>query len=269
MPFSSPTIDKESLSLSKMRDDVDNYRRFYSLVEESDDGNVLVQFVAPKIIGYEDYRYYLLQNSVKKQLSPANYYRPDYVSYQEYGTTNLWTLLLFINDIPTIEDFDQEEILIPTNTAIAQLTRNAAERKLLEEIVPLQDMSPSSTPPLFSRKKNIAAYKIQDNPAEPIVPVDMYFMREPFVADICISRKRYVDLEFEPVENSVVLSVKDQPAYLYNKHYVMVKGSTGKNRLTWDPRQLPSGGIGLVFEIVETTEFEVTYARKASDANSV
>ena len=107
MPYVQ-TIDQEANVLVKLATDLDKYRRYYSLKEVDTDETIFVKFVAPKIIAFEDYRFYLLKNSDTKPLSPANYYRPDYVSYQEYGTVNLWAMLLFINDIPTIEDFEKE-----------------------------------------------------------------------------------------------------------------------------------------------------------------
>ena len=76
-------------------------------------------------------------------------------------------------------------------------------------------------------------------------------------------RLRYVDLQYESVRESVSLVVKDQPSMIYGKHYYLIKGTKGYNRLTWDPKLIPNG-IGLLSVMVESTLFQVTYARKVT-----
>lgn len=256
------TIDKDSFILSKKSSDLDLYRRFYTLRETNPDEDILVQFVAPKIIAYEEYRYYLLQNSVRKHLEPNRYYRPDYVSFDEYGTTNLWALLLFINDIPTIEDFTAENILIPSKISISHIGREAVRRDLITEIVPLHDLPPSPTPPLYYRKQSVPQYIDYEAKATVFQPANLYFNRENFTVDVVIARQRFIDLELEAVEGSVTLNVRNNPNYIYEKHYILIKGRTGYNRVSWDPRSLPSGGIGLVNVMIEGIDFEIQYARK-------
>jgi len=256
-------IDDEARILSKYSNDLDNFRRYYSLKEETDDETILIQFVAPKIIAFEDYRFCLLQNSDTKLLSPSRYYRPDYVSYDEYGTTNLWALLMFVNEVPTIEDFVLENILIPTKSIIVEVANDVLKKDLLKELVPLSDYPPKPTAPLYSRQKTIPNYKTEAVPAPVFTPTDMYFVRQSFTVDVIIARERFVDLQYEPVAESVVLKVKDHPNYLYSKHYTMIRGTKNNNRLTWDPKKI-NRGIGMMPILVEGTEFEVSYARKVS-----
>ena len=260
MPYVS-LIDDEARILSKYSEDLDNFRRFYSLKETASNEEILVQFVAPKIIAFEDYRFSLMQNSDTKPLSPSRYYRPDYVSYDEYGTPNLWALLLFINEIPTIEDFIVENILVPTKASIVQISTDVLKRDLLRELVPLKDYPLKPTASLFTRQKPIPLYKTQLVPPPVFIPSDMYFIRETHIVDVVMARERFIDLDYEPVVESVVLKIKNQPNYLYNKHYTMIKGTKGFNRLTWNPR-LISKGIGLMNIMIENTEFEISYARK-------
>ena len=147
------TIGEEASILSRVYSDLDNYRRFYSMPEKHEDETIMVQFVAPKLFLFEEFRFTLLKHSIIKQLQPERYYRPDYVSFDEYGTTNLWAMLLFINDIPTIEDFKVETIKIPSKKAVMMLTHAASSRRTLQEIVPLHDLPLPATPPLYSKKK--------------------------------------------------------------------------------------------------------------------
>ena len=253
------TIDKEANILTQLATDMDKFRRYYSMKEEHTDETIFVKFIAPKIIAFEEYRFYLLQNSETKPLSPANYYRPDYVSYTEYGTINLWALLLFINDIPTIEDFDVENILVPTQKSILEISRNVLARNLVTELVPLQDLAPSATSPLFSRVENLPF--IHAPVVTPVLPpVNTYFMQETFTVDVVIARQRYVDLLYAPTPGSVLLQVPGGPSYIYGKHYTIIKGNKGLNRLTWDPKLIPNGS-GMVSILVEGTEFQVSYYR--------
>ena len=253
------TIDKEANVLIQLATDMDRYRRYYSMKEEHTNESIFVKFVAPKLIAFEEYRFYLLKNSETKPLSPVNYYRPDYVSYTEYGTINLWALLLFINDIPTIEDFDVENILVPTQKSILEISRNVLARNLVTELVPLTDLAPSATSPLFSRVKSLPF--IHDEPATPVLPpVNTYFMKETFTVDVVTARQRYVDLLYAPSPGSVLLQVPGGPNYTYGKHYTIIKGNKGLNRLTWDPKLIPNGS-GMISILIEGTEFQVSYYR--------
>lgn len=259
MPYTA-LIDDEALALSKLANDLDNFRRIYSTTEKTTDEEILIQFVAPKIQAFEDYRFCLLQNSNIQPLAPGRYYRPDYVSYDNYGTPNLWALILFINNVPSIEDFNIENILVPTKNIISDISLDVLQRNLLQELVPLADIPPMPTAPLFSRYIAIPTYASQA--VTPVFfPTDMYFFRESFTVDVVMARQRYVDLSYAPVPESIILKIKDKPAYLYNKHYTLIRGSKGNNRITWDARLIPNG-IGLTSILVEGTEFEISYARK-------
>jgi hypothetical protein len=260
MPYAT-TITEEASILSRYSNDLDNFRRYYSLKEETSDETILIKFIAPKIIAFEDYRFCLLQNSETKLLSPSQYYRPDYTSFDEYGTPNLWALLMFINNVPTLEDYSLENILVPTPTVISKIATDVVKRNLLTELVPLSDYPPKPTVPLFSRQIVMPLLRTQSQSIPLFTPADMYFIRETFTVDVVMARERYVDLQFEPVFESVVLKIKNGLNYLYNKHYLIIRGTSKNNRLTWDPRKILNG-IGLLPVLIEGIEFEVSYARK-------
>lgn len=229
--------------------------------EVNDNETIFVRFVAPKIIAFEDYRFYLLKNSETKPLKPVNYYRPDYVSFEEYDTINLWAMLMFINNVPSLEDFERETILVPTAQSILDVSRNVMARDLVHELVPLSDLPPKETPPLFSRVVNIPYHYIVETPKPTFTSSDMYFYREQFTVDNVMARDRYVDLKFDPVPESLTFKVKDNPSYIYGKHYNLIRGSKSNNRLTWDPKKI-SNGSGLMSVLVEGITFEVNYAKK-------
>jgi len=258
------TIDKEADLLSRVYSDLDNYRRFYTMPEYNEETreNILIQFVAPKLFLFEEYRFTLLKESKTKPLLVDRYYRPDYVSYDEYGTINLWAMLLFINDIPTIEDFAVENIKVPSKQAIMRLTNAATERQTLKEIVKLYELPPDPTAPLYYKTRSVPRVINKETVVPTFTPANVYFIRDTFTLDIVDVRNRYIDLSEEPVSESVVLNIVDNPNYLKGKHYDLIRGKKGFNRLTWDPRRI-SSGIGLVDVMVEGIQFEVTYARRA------
>jgi len=260
MPYVN-TIGQEASILSRLSTDLDNYRRMYSLAETDSDETILIKFVAPSIIAFENYRFYLLQNSTTITIQANNYYRPDYVSYQQYDTINLWALILFVNNIPTIEDFDQEKILVPTRAAIIQVSRDILTKNLLTEIVPLYDFPPNPTPPLFFEEQTAAPALVPSQITPVFIPKDMYFNRELFTVDVVMARQRYVDLQYEPVINSISFKIKDNFPVVYDVNYLVKKGTKGNNRITWDPRVIPNG-IGLNSVLVEGVQFEISYARQ-------
>lgn len=52
------------------------------------------------------------------------YQKPDYVSYDYYGTTNLWFLILYINGCTDANEFTMEEFLVPHQDVVFQLLFN-------------------------------------------------------------------------------------------------------------------------------------------------
>ena len=88
--------------------------------------NDLFTFPDPELATIEKNLYYLLKNSQEVEFDNSRYkYRPDYVSYDYYGTPSLDKLLMFINGIRTIEDFiGLTLIVIPTLEAITFMTKD-------------------------------------------------------------------------------------------------------------------------------------------------
>jgi hypothetical protein len=77
-------------------------------------------FPDPNLETLEKYLFYLLKNSKEVSFNNSVYqYRPDYVSYDYYGTPNLDKFLLFVNGIRTVEEFiNLKTILIPSLQSI-------------------------------------------------------------------------------------------------------------------------------------------------------
>ena len=64
-------------------------------------------------------------------------YRPDYVSYDFYDTTNLWYVILYANDIVSFVDFNfnnLQVIKIPSIDTINKLIPNYRNKKNVEQL---------------------------------------------------------------------------------------------------------------------------------------
>ena len=62
-------------------------------------------------------------------VSKNHYYRPEYVSHELYGTTDLWSLLLFVNDMKSVDDFNRKNILVFPDNIIDTLNTIANDEK--------------------------------------------------------------------------------------------------------------------------------------------
>lgn len=255
------TIDQEALTSSRLASDVDGFRRRYNMKEVNAAENISVQFVSPKIICFEEYRFVLLQKSRTEILKSKYYYRPDYLSYDEYDTTNYWNLLMFINDIPTIEEFNKDTILIPSRSAVLRITRDTVLRDPIHELVQTNELFIPETEKLYYAPDSLP--NIVDAVVQPTeyIPTNLYFYKEVFAIDVISAKQRAVDLKFDPIISSISIKIENQPTYIYGKHYLIIKNNGKMNRLTWDPRKMVNG-VGLVDVLVEGAKLEVQYSRQ-------
>ena len=255
-------IDDESKYRKKLRIDIDKHRYTYKTfeVDNDSDTNVLINFVSPAIFVYEQYRFYLLKNSVKKELKPHHYLRPDYLSYEEYGTTVLWTMILYINDIPNIESFQNiEKLYIPRIDAIYRIANDIINEDPLS-VVPSVAIPFKQTAQLFTKKSKPT---LVEQPETTPVPNedDFYFIRQTFEITNSIAARQYVDLSFDAVSQSISFKIQGKTEFIYDRDYVLINDSSGKpRRISWDRRQVL--GDGLLDVIEEGMILEVQYSKK-------
>jgi len=122
------TIDRESRQRSNLAIDInfsgDRYR--------TDNG--LFTFPAPTLETIDHYLYFLLTNSKEKKFERQYAMRPDYLSYDEYGTVSLAQLLMYVNAVPSIEMFDLESVVIPSMSAITEMLRDKFPKRPVDEL---------------------------------------------------------------------------------------------------------------------------------------
>ena len=251
-------------TLSIVSSDGDNYRNAYRTTEVQSDGSIVsIVLTAPSFAIFDKYRFYILQNSKIEKMTTRYKYRPDYLSYDQYGTTNWWQLLLYINDIPTIQEFDRDKVLVPTRSCIGLLESESTSMRKVTEIN--QDYLNNTQKAIlyspYTYKTNITLENTLKELTEKPTSIADRMKREEFVMDVPTLRLRYIDLEFPAIENSVNLVVKGKPNYIYGKHYILTKSNDNiPNRITWDPNIVK--GSGLVFRLKEKDIIQVTYVSR-------
>lgn len=114
------TIDKEARTRARTAID------FEKLSDRLKTDNDYFTFPDPNLETLEKNIYYLLKNSQEVEFDNSRYkYRPDYVSFDYYGTPALDKLLMFVNGIRTIEDFiNLTVIVIPSLTSITFMLKD-------------------------------------------------------------------------------------------------------------------------------------------------
>lgn len=266
------TINSESSSLCSIASDIDKYRNRYQTYETQLDGtNINITFVAPRLDILENNRFYILQNCVYKRLPHKYKYRPDYLSYAEYGTTNWWALLMWINDCRALEYFNMENVLVPTSTCLSELsleTQKTVETKSFNDdefqysIHSILYRLPNNNLPASNTLLSDTVSQLTSTTTNTDNVVDeSSFVKEQFTMTIPTLRLRYVDLSYEPDLQSLQLVAKCKPNLVYGKHYTIIGDDNNDSiRLTWDPSYVT--GSGLIFRLKENDIIQVTYVKK-------
>ena len=91
-------------------------------------------FTSPSLWSLEKNLYYLLRYSTKKNFESKYIMRPDYLSYDEYNTVVLAQLLMYVNGVVSIEEFDLNDVIVPKLSAIIKITEDNFKQKDLEEV---------------------------------------------------------------------------------------------------------------------------------------
>ena len=80
--------------------------------------NDLFTFPDPNLETIDKNLFYLLKNSEEVEFELKYKFRPDYLSFDYYGTTILWELIMYVNAVFSVEDFNLTTVAIPSMSAI-------------------------------------------------------------------------------------------------------------------------------------------------------
>jgi len=122
------TIEEEARQFAKLPTGLDSFCDRYKTNSE------VYVFPSPTLWTIEKNLYFLLRNSVQKDFEPKYKYKPDYLSYDEYGTVTLAYLLLFVNSVPCLEDFDLSTVIIPKFESVVEICRDNFPEKEVSEM---------------------------------------------------------------------------------------------------------------------------------------
>jgi hypothetical protein len=97
--------------------------------------NDIFTFTSPSLSVIDKNLFYLLRNSEEKDFDRKYTFRPDYLSYDEYGTVALAWLLMYVNTVPSIEEFDLVTVVVPTYSAIIETLKDKFPTKEVDELI--------------------------------------------------------------------------------------------------------------------------------------
>lgn len=122
------TIDQEARRNKKLPINIDNFSERYKTE------NGIYTFTSPSMWTLEQNLYYLLVNSKEVEFEQKYKYKPAYLSYDEYGTVVLSPVLMYVNNVQCIEDFDLGRVVIPSLQAIKDTCKDKFRKKDVEDL---------------------------------------------------------------------------------------------------------------------------------------
>jgi hypothetical protein len=125
------TIDAESRKRKRQPYNLDNLTFTY----KTESGIYI--FPSPSLWVLEKNLFYLLKNSEVENFDQKYYMKPSYLSFDKYDTVSLASVLMYVNGIQCIEEFDMDTVIIPTLQSIVELCKdkiNQTKVDNLEEI---------------------------------------------------------------------------------------------------------------------------------------
>ncbi len=125
MPY---TIDQEALRFARSPFSIERMADRYKT------DNNLFSFPSPTFATIEKYLYFLLRNSTVKIMDAKYRWKPDYLSYDEYGTVVLWELLMYVNQVFAVEDFNLKEVVIHSLQSIVEMNQANFHKKEVDEL---------------------------------------------------------------------------------------------------------------------------------------
>ena len=61
-------------------------------------------------------------------------YKPDYLSYDVYGTPILWEIIMYVNGVFSSEDFVLERVILPTLESIIFVLQDSFPDREIEDL---------------------------------------------------------------------------------------------------------------------------------------
>lgn len=121
------TLDQISNTNARKTIIIDN------MTEKYNTESGLYVFPSPNLWILERNLFYLLRNSKEKVFDKKYKMKPHYLSFDEYGTTILDYVLMYVNGIFSMEDFDLDSIVVPSLNSIVEISAGKFREKSANE----------------------------------------------------------------------------------------------------------------------------------------
>lgn len=247
--------------------DLDNFRSRY--VERDIIHGVSVFYPSSEIYSFEHNYFVLLSKADYVEFKPAWEMRPDYTSFDMYGNVIYWPLLLFINDVYSIEDYrDLEGVYIPSYRSVLQITRDRIPRGRVEELHIARDipginvfdrtlLDPAEIREITTRERT--------RPEEDIIPIPVKKLEErvdTYILDQFDIADKTVRLTRLPINaSSIHLYIDNMNVpQKYGYHYVLIPDEEGHyNTISWKKEDSFNQNGGMEMLLEEEMELRIKY----------
>jgi hypothetical protein len=122
------TIDQEANQRKESPLNIDSFRETYVTT------NDLYIFSSPALWTLDKNLFFLISNSDEILFELKYKYRPDYLSFDKYGTIMLWEMLMYINGVMSLEEFNLDTVLIPHYSAITTILQDRFIKKDINKL---------------------------------------------------------------------------------------------------------------------------------------
>ena len=123
------TIDQEARQFKNLAIDIDKMSDRYRTE------NGYFTFSSPTLWTIEKNLFYLLRNSRRENFNQKYIMRPDYASFDEYGTVVLDKLLMFVNSVVCVENFNLDTIVYPSFSSIVDICQDNFPQKDPDDLI--------------------------------------------------------------------------------------------------------------------------------------
>jgi len=123
------TIDREARQREKLAIDINFLGNRYKTENE------LYTFPSPTLATLDKHLFYLLKHSVQKPFERKYAMRPDYLSFDEYGTVQLAQVLLYVNGVRSNEEFQSLElVVVPSMSSIVEMLKDKYSTQNIDDL---------------------------------------------------------------------------------------------------------------------------------------
>ena len=124
----SITIADESRQRARIPFDIDWVGQRYKTNSE------IYTFPSPSLWSIQKNLFFLVASSVLIEFDPKYKMKPDYLSFDEYGTVSLAYMLMYVNSVHSIEDFDLNTVILPTIESVIAICKDKFSKLDVSEI---------------------------------------------------------------------------------------------------------------------------------------